>query len=528
MGVEATNRASHSGTDQVLVDVKLDKGIDISLEDVLDDVTGDNGLSNNALATSIDPVDSGRLLIRAVVSTDGDNVHVLETLVVHDLKSVLDTLGNHVHTHSVTGSSLEADVKVGTGHGSLHLFQTSETRGGVESLLHDGLTLLGVEPKLGSTSSFQSLELNARATSHTVSSQNSNGTATRVDSLAASAGRSDQDTLSGSHRNEVALSIDDKGTGDTNRERHISDNVLAASTVDLGPVVVLVRKLGVVEDVGQLGSGLGARDDRTANLDSAGEILEGLLESITGDLALEREVDDFLIVELMSTLLSEHLIELLLGTDGSSALSGEGNSAVLLGLSIVLVIGARWGKRSDGGRRSGGLHVLSQGKGGRRGIVKLLRLVQLLGVDGVIRHVGVLDAPAGSVEEIAVERHTESKGNHDPLGQDRILQALEDAADHATTIATEIGVIGILNTGRLLSEIVVDGRELKLVANRCKNGHNSFPVSGAGGLENDIQTAGSNLEGVNRRGRHDTAKTTSPRGDAGDGVGAAEWNGAKV
>ena len=101
MSIETTDTAGHSTPDQVLFLVEVAQILNSSLEYLLDDLAWDDGLSDDALATSLDPVDRSGLLVRAIVAREREDGHMRE-LLTHDSKSLFDTLGDHVHAHSVT------------------------------------------------------------------------------------------------------------------------------------------------------------------------------------------------------------------------------------------------------------------------------------------------------------------------------------------------------------------------------------------------------------------------------------------
>ncbi len=148
----------------------------------------------------------------------------------------------------------------------------------------------------------------------------------------------------------------------------------------------------------------------------------------------------------------------------------------------------------------------------------------------MIRDVGVLNSPPGSVEEISVEGNAQGQGNHNPLGQDGVLEALEDAADHAAadTVASQLAEDLVVGLADDLRQVVVDRGELEFVADRGKNCDDGLPAGRLGGLKDDIQAVGGNLEGVDGGRRDNTAEAAGPRGDVRDRVGAAEGDGAKV
>ena len=99
---------------------------------------------------------------------------------------MLDTLGNHVHTHGITSGGPETNVDVGTSDGRFHRLEPGEARSGVECVFHRPLAFLRVKPVLRSTSTYKAIEPNAGSAGHTITSHNSNSTATCVDSLSTS------------------------------------------------------------------------------------------------------------------------------------------------------------------------------------------------------------------------------------------------------------------------------------------------------------------------------------------------------
>ncbi|KAI6760602.1 hypothetical protein HG530_009462 [Fusarium avenaceum] len=464
--------------------------VDVALENTADNIARDNSLSDNTLTTSVDPVQSSGLLVCAVVTGDRDNLHVVEArLIRHDAESVFNTLGNHVHTHSVTSGSLESNVQVGTSESGFHRLESGKATGGVESLLHHILTGLRVKPDLGSTGTLESLKRNTRTTSHTISSQDSDGTAARVDSLAASAGTGDQNTFSSSHGDEVALSINDKRSSNTDREGHVSDNLRS------------------VERVCQVGGGFVAGDDGTSNLDSTSEVTKGLFKSITRNLAAHRQGDNFLVAHLTDALLGQKLLK-------------------------FLVASLRRGARLSSLRSRG--NVFAERKGSGASVVELLRTGKLVSVDVVLGNVRILDTPAGDVEQITVEGDAQSKGDDNPLREDRIFKRLEDTANHAASDAVTLEVmVESIDVSRIVciegrAQGVVNRGILKLVLDGSEHGNQSRSVVGSGGGQDGIQTVGSNLEGVNRQRSNDATQTAGPGADGGQRGRVAERNRADV
>jgi len=84
MGVESSDATSHGASDEILLHIEVAQGVDGSLENALDDLSRDNRLGDDALATTFNPVDSGWFLVGAVISRKGKDDHFGEVL-RHDL-----------------------------------------------------------------------------------------------------------------------------------------------------------------------------------------------------------------------------------------------------------------------------------------------------------------------------------------------------------------------------------------------------------------------------------------------------------
>ena len=254
VGVESSDAASHGASDEVLLHVEVAQGVDGGLENALDDLSGDNSLSHNTLATTFDPVDSGRLLIGAVISGKSEDDHFGEVL-RHDLERLFGALGNHVHSHGVTGGGGKSDVERATGHGDFERLQLSKARGGLEGLFKDIVTIFVINPLLRLGSFEDGREVDRGATSHSVINHGCSNTSTSIEGFAASRGRGNERPFGSGHRNREQIAIDFEGAGDTKWEGHITDDVLTASTDDPGVIVVGHWNVGIFKGLGHGGAG---------------------------------------------------------------------------------------------------------------------------------------------------------------------------------------------------------------------------------------------------------------------------------
>src|SRR5690606_16244975 len=102
VSIESANASSHCASNQILADIQLDNAIDIALENALNNGGRNNSFGDDTLATTLNPVDCSRFLVCAVVTGNRNDLHIRESAIVcHNRESVLDTLGDHVHTHSI-------------------------------------------------------------------------------------------------------------------------------------------------------------------------------------------------------------------------------------------------------------------------------------------------------------------------------------------------------------------------------------------------------------------------------------------
>jgi hypothetical protein len=156
-------------------------------------------------------------------------------------------LRDHVHAHSITRLCTETNVEGATGHRSLEGLQATEASRRVEGGLEDVRTLVGVDPPLGGSALGNVGELEGGTASHSVLSDDSGDTAADVEGLATTGGRSDESAFGGGHGDGEDDAVDAKRTSDTDGNRHVTNDVLAALTHDARVVVVEIGEVGGLE-----------------------------------------------------------------------------------------------------------------------------------------------------------------------------------------------------------------------------------------------------------------------------------------
>ena len=129
--------------------------------------------------------------------------------------------------------------------------------------------------------------------------------------------------------------------------------------------------------------------------------------------------------------------------------------------------------------------------------------------------VGVLDTPSGKVEEIAIESDTHSQSHDDPLRQDRILQAVEQASDHAASDPVSgkgrFAFEAVTSSSLSGRQRVVNGGELELVLDGGEHSHHRSSAMAPSSEEHLVEPIRGNLERVQRRRGHHATETASPR-----------------
>ena len=105
MGVESSDGTGHGRSDEVLLHIDMDDGVDGGLKYLLHDIFLNDALGNDALAPPLDPVDSAGLLVRAHVPAESYELHPL-VLLRDDLDGSEGSLADHVHPHGVPREAL--------------------------------------------------------------------------------------------------------------------------------------------------------------------------------------------------------------------------------------------------------------------------------------------------------------------------------------------------------------------------------------------------------------------------------------
>lgn len=76
MRVEAAHAARHGGADEVLGNVEFDHSVHGRLEHARHGLLADGRVYDHGAPAALDPVHCTRLLVRAEVARNGDNLHV--------------------------------------------------------------------------------------------------------------------------------------------------------------------------------------------------------------------------------------------------------------------------------------------------------------------------------------------------------------------------------------------------------------------------------------------------------------------
>ena len=227
MSIETTNTASHSTPDQVLFLVEVAQIHNGSLEHLLDDLARDDRLSDDALATSLDPVDRSGLLVRAVVARERKDRHMREHL-AHEGESLLDTLGDHVHTHSVTSRGCKPDVQRPPCKRTAQALQPCKARRRIKRIAEDSAALGRVDPPLRLGCFDYVRELNHGTTSHCVLREDGRYSSASIERLASTRSGRDERPFRGGHWDRIQLAVDFEWARDPQGERYVPNDVFTA------------------------------------------------------------------------------------------------------------------------------------------------------------------------------------------------------------------------------------------------------------------------------------------------------------
>eukprot|EP00968_Pinguiococcus_pyrenoidosus_P004340 scaffold293_cov248-Pinguiococcus_pyrenoidosus.AAC.10 len=204
--VEPSDTAGDRAADQVLPHVRVHHRRDRGLEHVLHHARGENALRHHAMSAAFNPVDGRGLLVGAGVPTERQHLHAREP----EAQAVQDrvhSFGAHVHAHGVTGVALEPQIDVPPGHLRGDMLERA-VAGGAAERCHD------------------------RRASHARGSHDSRRAAAERDGLAASVDRGDQAPFRGGQGNAEQGAVHVQRPGKTDRNGHVSHDVLAVVTED--------------------------------------------------------------------------------------------------------------------------------------------------------------------------------------------------------------------------------------------------------------------------------------------------------
>lgn len=166
----------------------------------------------------------------------------------------IEKLTSHVHPHRVSGTRRKSNVQRPSRHPTLDPLKPSEPRSRIESSLDDRHSLYGIQPPLSLSRESDGREVDGRSSSHSVLSDNGGDSSSSVESLASSRGGSDEGSFGSGHGDGERFPVDGERSSDSDGERHVSDDVLAAGSEDFGVVVAGHGEVGGFEGFGDGGS----------------------------------------------------------------------------------------------------------------------------------------------------------------------------------------------------------------------------------------------------------------------------------
>lgn len=236
MGIGTSDTPRHLGTDEVLGKIESDHVFGCRVQDVLQDGTFDDTIRDHTLPPTFDEIDRTGFLVRAHVPGEGDDFHFRELF--HEVfQGLLRAFPDHVHPHRITGGRLEPEEDFPTRDVGSDGLETSEATRAVE--LRGQLFEIGFHEAFQFGSRSDILRLQDRCSAHTVLDHFCTRTSGHGDRLRTSGRARDQGTFRRRHRDIVFLFIDPEWTCDPDWDRHDSDHVLTALSVDRCIVVML-------------------------------------------------------------------------------------------------------------------------------------------------------------------------------------------------------------------------------------------------------------------------------------------------
>ena len=231
MSIETTNTASHGTPNQILLLVEVAQIFNGSLQHLLDDLARNDSFSDNALAASLNPIDCSGLLVRAVVAREREDGHTRE-LLAHDGEGLLDTLGDHVHAHSVTSRGCKPDIQRPPGERTAQALQPRKARGRVERIAEGDAAFRRVDPPLRLGCLDDVREFDNGPTGHCILREDGGHSPTSIERFASTRSGRDERPFRGGHWDRIQLAVDFERARDPQRNRHVPNDIFTAGAHD--------------------------------------------------------------------------------------------------------------------------------------------------------------------------------------------------------------------------------------------------------------------------------------------------------
>mmetsp|Transcript_1390 Transcript_1390/g.2484 ORF Transcript_1390/g.2484 Transcript_1390/m.2484 type:complete len:332 (+) Transcript_1390:690-1685(+) len=195
--------------------------LDRGLERLAHHILGDNGLDDDRLATTFNPVNGGWLFIRAHVSTE---CHQKQRgkFRLEQVNDGQTALGDHIHAHGVSRETAETKVNVATGHCGIALFEFAKTGGGLKGSLEFSKMLGFLAPILELGRFHGRLHAHAGCSGNAITDNATVGAATLTNGLGSPVGTGHQTSLRGGHGHIYRLIIQGERSHHSHRQRHVS------------------------------------------------------------------------------------------------------------------------------------------------------------------------------------------------------------------------------------------------------------------------------------------------------------------
>jgi hypothetical protein len=117
------------------------------------------------------------------------------------------------------------------------------------------MALFRVDEGLGLPGLDDGREVDSGATGHAIPSKDGGNSSTSVEGFATARRGSNQRALGGGHRDGITDTVNGEGTGDSERNGDVADDIFAAGTKDSAVIVVLEGNRRRFESLGRRSTG---------------------------------------------------------------------------------------------------------------------------------------------------------------------------------------------------------------------------------------------------------------------------------